>query len=115
MVLVKEINKSFYLVLSYFTIPPTSNLENPTYSIITSNAIASTIGTALGTTHGSCLPLAANVPGVPSYVAVCCGNEIVAGGLKATLKYIFSPLLMPPCIPPELFVVVPREPSARRT
>jgi len=40
------------------------------WSITTIAAIASTMGTALGTTQGSCLPLAASCPGVPSYCAV---------------------------------------------
>jgi hypothetical protein len=41
-----------------------------TWSIMTRLAMASTIGTARGTTHGSCLPRAASLPGVPSYWAV---------------------------------------------
>jgi len=40
------------------------------WSMTTIAAMLSTIGTALGTTHGSCLPLVANAPGVPSYCAV---------------------------------------------
>ena len=40
-------------------------------SMTTIAAIASTIGTARGTTQGSCRPLAAKQPGVPSYCAVC--------------------------------------------
>lgn len=56
-----------------------------THSMRTKAAIASTIGTARGTTQGSCLPLVASVPGVPSYWAVDCGCEIVAGDLKPTL------------------------------
>jgi hypothetical protein len=38
----------------------------------TSAAIASTMGTARGTTQGSCRPRATSVPGVPSYRAVSC-------------------------------------------
>lgn len=57
-----------------------------TYSMMTSAAIASTIGTALGATQGSCLPFAANVPQVPSYAEVSWSLDIVAAGLKATLK-----------------------------
>ena len=57
-----------------------------THSIRTKAAIASTIGTARGTTQGSCLPLVANDPGVPSYCAVDCGWEMVAGDLKPTLR-----------------------------
>ena len=37
-------------------------------SIITSAAMHSTIGTALFTIHGSCLPVAFNIFGSPSYV-----------------------------------------------
>ena len=36
-------------------------------SMTTKAAMASTIGTALGTTQGSCLPFASNTPVVPSY------------------------------------------------
>ena len=64
--------------------------------MMTSAAMVSTIGTALGTTHGSCRPLAAKTPVVPSYVAVVCGKLIVAGLLNATLKKIFSPFDIPP-------------------
>jgi hypothetical protein len=39
-------------------------------SMTTSAAMASTMGTARGTTQGSCRPRAASVPGVPSYWAV---------------------------------------------
>lgn len=56
-----------------------------TWSIMTRLAIASTMGTARGTTHGSCLPRAASVPGVPSYCAVSCACEIVAGDLNPIL------------------------------
>lgn len=56
------------------------------HSMMTSAAMASTIGTARGTTHGSCLPLAASTPAEPSYVAVGCSFEIVAGDLKAQLR-----------------------------
>jgi hypothetical protein len=38
------------------------NPEGQTYSIITRAAIDSTIGTARGTTHGSCRPRAAKTP-----------------------------------------------------
>jgi hypothetical protein len=41
-------------------------------SMTTSAAIASTMGTARGTTQGSCRPRATSVPGVPSYWAVSC-------------------------------------------
>ena len=55
------------------------------WSMMTRLAIASTMGTARGTTHGSCRPRAASVPGVPSYWAVSCAWEIVAGDLKPIL------------------------------
>jgi len=42
----------------------------PTYSMTTSAAIVSTIGTARGTTHGSCRPFVARTPVEPSYLAV---------------------------------------------
>lgn len=55
------------------------------WSMITIAAIDSTIGTARGTTQGSWRPRAARVPGVPSYWAVCCACEIVAGDLNPIL------------------------------
>lgn len=55
-------------------------------SMTTSAAIASTMGTARGTTQGSCLPRATSVPGVPSYWAVSCDCEMVAGDLKPILE-----------------------------
>lgn len=55
------------------------------WSMMTRLAMASTMGTARGTTQGSCLPRAARVPGVPSYWAVSCACEMVAGDLNPTL------------------------------
>jgi hypothetical protein len=55
-------------------------------SITTSAAMASTMGTARGTTQGSWRPRAASVPGVPSYRAVSCACEMVAGDLNPTLN-----------------------------
>ena len=57
-----------------------------THSMMTRAAIASTMGTARATTQGSCRPRAASVPASPSYFAVGCAWEIVAGDLKATLE-----------------------------
>jgi hypothetical protein len=54
-------------------------------SMTTSAAIASTMGTARGTTQGSCRPRATSVPGVPSYWAVSCDCEMVAGDLNPIL------------------------------
>lgn len=54
-------------------------------SMTTSAAIASTMGTARGTTQGSCRPRATSVPGVPSYWAVSCDWEMVAGDLNPIL------------------------------
>lgn len=48
--------------------------------------MVSTMGTARGTTQGSCRPLASSTPDEPSYLAVCCSCEIVAGGLNPTLR-----------------------------
>lgn len=55
-------------------------------SINTSDVIASTIGTALGTTQGSCLPFASKTPFTASYETVDWAWPIVAGDLKATRK-----------------------------
>jgi hypothetical protein len=57
-----------------------------TYSMTTRAAIVSTMGTARGTTQGSCRPLVARTPSDPSYLAVFCSWEIVAGGLNPTLQ-----------------------------
>ena len=76
-------------------------------SMTTNAAIASTIGTSRGTTHGSCLPLASKTPPAPlSYVEVCWACPIVAGGLNPTRKYMCALFVIPPWIPPELFVFV---------
>ena len=49
-------------------------------------AIASTTGTALGNTHGSCRPRAVSLVGFPSKSTVSCSIRRVATGLKATRK-----------------------------
>ena len=68
--------------------------------------IASTIGTARGRTQGSCLPWTVIICSFPSKSTVFCSISKVATGLKATLKYMSSPLLIPPCIPPLWFVCI---------
>ena len=73
--------------------------------------MASTIGTARGSTQGSWRPLAERVVAEPLAVTVCCSLRIVAVGLNATRITIASPLLIPPWMPPEWFVAVWREPS----
>ena len=64
--------------------------------------MASTIGTARGSTQGSWRPWASQrdrvAVAIDGLLARC---EIVAVGLKATRKTMSSPLLMPPCTPPE--------------
>ena len=67
-------------------------------------AIASTIGTARGNTHGSWRPRAFSVVSIPSMFTVSCSIKTVATGLNATLKKMSCPLLMPPCIPPGWYV-----------
>lgn len=47
----------------------------------------STIGGALGKTHGSWRPFASNITSFPSISHVFYGSPIVETGLKATLKY----------------------------
>ena len=64
------------------------------------------MGTARGKTQVSCLPLAARVVSSPLRVTVFCSLPIVAVGLKAMRIIIFSPLLIPPWIPPEQLLVV---------
>ncbi len=69
-------------------------------SKITIAAIDSTIATARGNTQGSCLPCERKVMGVPSRSTEDWSFISVATGLNATLKYMSSPLLIPPCMPP---------------
>ena len=59
-------------------------------------AIASTTGTALGSTHGSCRPRAFKVVFFPETSTVSCSRSRVATGLKATRKQMSCPLDMPP-------------------
>ena len=73
--------------------------------------MASTMGTARGSTHGSWRPLAASVAASPSSVTVSCSLAMVAVGLKATRMSSGSPMLMPPCTPPEWLVRVCTSPS----
>ena len=54
--------------------------------------------------HGG--PLAARIVASPWSVTVSCGCAMVAVGLNATRSRIGSPMLMPPCTPPELLVRV---------
>ena len=49
-------------------------------------AIASTMGTARGNTHGSWRPRAFSVVSIPSMLTVCCSISTVATGLNATRK-----------------------------
>src|SRR5215471_19145785 len=63
--------------------------------------MASTIGTARGSTHGSWRPCASSLAARPARSTVSCARRIVAVGLKATRTTTSSPLLMPPCTPPE--------------
>lgn len=74
--------------------------------MMTIAAIASTIGTARGTTQGSCRPFASRMPSLPPKSTVFCACPIVAGGLKPTRKKIWAPFDIPPCTPPELLVLV---------
>lgn len=67
-------------------------------------AIDSTIGGALGNMQGSCLPFAFKTISTPSISTVFWSTPIVDTGLKATRKYMFSPVDMPPNVPPALFV-----------
>ena len=69
-------------------------------------AIASTIGTALGSTQGSWRPRAIKVVLLPSMSTVSCSRSRVATGLKATRKQMSCPLEIPPWIPPLWFVAV---------
>jgi len=59
-------------MLSAFRLALIDSCASSTYSMITSAAMVSTIGTARGTTQGSCRPFAANTPEDPSYLAVDC-------------------------------------------
>src|SRR5688572_1997500 len=71
--------------------------------------MASTIGTALGSTQGSCRPRARRTVASPSVVTVSCALLMVAVGLKATRKPMPSPLEIPPLQPAG---VIARRPDA---
>lgn len=64
----------------------------------------STIGGALGSTQGSCLPFAYRFISYPFKLLVIWVLEIVDTGLKATLKSNVSPFDIPPKLPPAWFV-----------
>jgi hypothetical protein len=82
------------------------------WSARTSAAIASTIGTARGRTQGSWRPRFFRVVSWPWRSTVRCSCMIVAVGLKATRKWIDSPLVMPPCTPPLRLVRVRTRPPS---
>ena len=78
--------------------PPTCS----SWSASTRATLLSTMGAARGTTQGSCRPRASSSTSCPSRDTVCCRRAMVAVGLKATRMTMLSPLLMPPCTPPDL-------------
>ena len=51
----------------------------------------STIGTALGSTHGWCRPFARSLTDSPSWVTVSCSKLMVAVGLNATRVEVVHP------------------------
>jgi hypothetical protein len=64
-------------------------------------AIASTTGTALTATHGSCRPLGGITTSLPSVSKVSTGRISVGAGLKWTVIVTGMPFDIPPCTPPE--------------
>ena len=68
--------------------------------------MASTMGTARGSTQGSWRPRPLSSVSSLLDVTVFCSVMMVAVGLNATLKEMFSPLEMPPWTPPERLLVV---------
>ena len=58
--------------------------------------MASTIGTARGTTQGSCLPFPSKTIDSPAALMVFWFCIMVATGLNATLNYICCPFEIPP-------------------
>lgn len=72
------------------------------WSAMTRATMASTMGTARGTTQGSWRPRAISSTSLPSRLTVTCLREMVLVGLKATRATITSPLDSPPWIPPDL-------------
>ena len=61
------------------------------WSASTSAIMLSTIGTALGSTHGSCRPFARSLTDSPSWVTVSCSKLMVAVGLNATRVEVVHP------------------------
>ena len=77
------------------------------WSASTSEIMASTTGTARGTTDGSCLPLISmTASSFLRKLTVCCGRETDGVGLTASRQTMGMPVLMPPSMPPEWFVRV---------
>ena len=64
--------------------------------------MASTMGTARGTTQGSWRPRASSSTGSPARLTVFCFRAIVDVGLKAILATMSSPFERPPWMPPDL-------------
>ena len=81
-------------------------------SAMTMAVMASTIGTARGSTHGSCLPFPLATASCPAVSTVLWSCMMVATGLKAMEREISSPFEIPPWIPPLLLLVVFISPSA---
>ena len=61
----------------------------------------STMGTALGTTQGSCFPSILTPFLTPSLLIIFCLILIEDTGLNPVVKIKSFPLDIPPCIPPE--------------
>lgn len=78
---------------------------------MTRAAMASTMGTARGTTHGSCRPRAVRVSPTPARVTVSWGRAMVEVGLKAMRRMMGSPFARPPWMPPLRLVRVRTSPS----
>ena len=68
--------------------------------------MASTMGTARGTTQGSWRPRATSSTDSPARLTVFCLRAIVDVGLKAIFATMCSPFERPPWMPPDLHNVL---------
>ena len=80
------------------------------WSARTQAIIASPTGTALIPTQGSCLPFVTTSTSEPNLSIDFRGDRIELVGLTANLTTIGSPVVIPPRIPPAVFVRNPGYP-----
>ena len=94
------------MLKNFFIKPIFENIDAISMSKITEATIASTTTTALGTITGSCRPFISISILSPVLLMVCCRLAMDGVGFTAALTIISLPSLIPPSIPPALFVIL---------